>query len=144
MLAIARIFLVFLVLKLKNIFLFDSLSVKKDWETVCELSLLDITYSTDFFVVLFPGILQPLVHLFLVWNLMMELSWPQIPWVSKNSLKRLIVWFQKISMSTPTPRMVLWITPPHPIRIYIPVGSCITPTSKEFPIFLFMALISGT
>ena len=67
MLALARIFLVFLILKLKNIFLFDSLAVKKkNARDTGELSLLDIVYSAEFFVVLFPGILQPLVHLFSV------------------------------------------------------------------------------
>ena len=35
------------------------------------------------------------------------------------------VWFKKISI--PLPRMVLSIRPPHPLRISVPEGLCITP-----------------
>ena len=56
------------------------------------------------------------------------LMWPEAIF-AKN------VWFQKISI--PPPRMVLPIIPPHPLRISVPEGSCITPPPPRNFLFSF-------
>ena len=48
------------------------------------------------------------------------------------------MWFQKISI--PLPRMVLPIRPPHPLKISIPEGSCITPHPPGISYFPFHGL----
>ena len=48
------------------------------------------------------------------------------------------VWFQKISI--PLPRMVLSIRPPHPLRISVPEGLCITPIPPRISYIPFHGL----
>ena len=50
------------------------------------------------------------------------------------------VWFQKISIPPPSPRMVLPIRPPHPLGICVPEGSCITPQPIGISYFPFHGL----
>ena len=53
---------------------------------------------------------------------------------TRNTISQ-IVWFQKISI--PLPRMVLPIRPPHPLGIFAPEGSYITPYPPGISYFPF-------